>query len=141
MPKPQTRRIKRSERLDNPDAVARARAYLEDYQRATDMLTLLQNEQSDHNDIPGARFSASLQQRSQQQQFWDARAREICGMIDDLPPYREKMMLHYHYILGYTVEAIAEVMDTSRSGAFRLKKRALELVAAALEKRCPLAAE
>ena len=134
----QVKHIPRSERVSDPEAIARARAFLEEYQRATDMLALYENERSIHGEIPGARFSASLEERKQQRVFWEARAKDICHVIDALPAYREKMMLHYHYLLGYTVEAVAEVMDTSRSGAFRLKKRALELVAAALQKRTEL---
>ena len=130
-----TKRIPRRERSSDPTAIARARAFLEEYQRATDILSLLESERSAHADIPGARFSASLAERAEQRAFWEARAKDICHVIDGLPAYREKMMLHYHYLLGYTVEAVAEAMDTSRSGAFHMKKRALELVAAALERR------
>ena len=128
-------RIPREALVSDPEAVSRARAFLEEYQRATDMIALLQNERSPHSEIPGAKFSASLAQRAEQRAFWEARAKDICRVIDELPPYREKMMLHYHYLLGYTVEAVAEVLDTSRSAAFRLKKRALELVAAVLQRR------
>ena len=131
----ETVRIKKEERLFEPAAVRRARAYLEEYQRATDMLSLLQNERDDRYGIPGARFSASLAERTEQATYWEGRAREICTLIDSLPTYREKMMLHYHYILGYTVEAAAEAMEISRSGAFRMKRRALELVAAALARQ------
>ena len=130
-----TTRIPREALASDPEAVSRARAFLEEYQRATDMIALLQNERSPHSEIPGAKFSASLEQRTEQRAFWESRAKDICRVIDELPPYREKMMLHYHYLLGYTVEAVAEVLDTSRSGAFRLKKRALELVAAVLQRR------
>lgn len=128
-------RISRENRCTDPEALDMARAFMEDYQRATDMLTLLQNERSVHREIPGAKFSVTPEQRAQQYAFWEARAKEIQGLVDRLPAHREKMMLHYHYLLGYSVEAVAEVLDTSRSGAFRLKKRALEVVAALLQKR------
>ncbi len=128
-------RTRREERQSDPNAVRAARAFLEDYHRATDMLALLECERGDRYDVPGARFSAALAHRDEQKRQWESRAREVCRLIDDLPPYREKMMLHYHYILGYSVEAAAEALDISRSAAFRLKKRALELVAALLPRQ------
>ncbi len=131
----QQSRISQEERLCEPSAVRRARAFLEDYQRATDLLTLYEAEQSDRSGLPGVRFSATQEERSRQAAHWRARAQEILHALDELPSYREKILLHYHYILGYTIEAAAEAMDISRSSAFRLKKCALEWMAKRLQEK------
>ena len=43
-----------------------------------------------------------------------------------------RMLLYWHYIRGVSVTRCAEMMDISRAGAFRLRKRALEYAARSL---------
>ena len=43
-----------------------------------------------------------------------------------------RMLLYWHYIRGVSVARCAEMMDISRAGAFRLRKRALECAARGL---------
>ena len=43
-----------------------------------------------------------------------------------------RMLLYWHYVRGVSVTRCAEMMDISRSGAFRLRKRALECAARSL---------
>lgn len=43
-----------------------------------------------------------------------------------------RMLLYWHYIRGVSVTRCAEMMDISRAGAFRLRKRALECAARSL---------
>ena len=45
-----------------------------------------------------------------------------------------RMLLYWHYIRGVSVTRCAEMMDISRAGAFRLRKRALECAARSLRK-------
>ena len=45
-----------------------------------------------------------------------------------------RMLLYWHYIRGVSVARCAEMMDISRAGAFRLRKRALECAARSLRK-------
>ena len=45
-----------------------------------------------------------------------------------------RLLLYWHYIRGVTVTRCAEMMDISRAGAFRVRKRALECAAKALRK-------
>ena len=45
-----------------------------------------------------------------------------------------RLLLYWHYIRGVTVARCAEMMDISRAGAFRVRKRALECAARALRK-------
>lgn len=48
-----------------------------------------------------------------------------------------KLLLFYHYIKGFSVEKCAEMMNTSRTSGFRLKKRALALAANKYFKNSP----
>ena len=43
-----------------------------------------------------------------------------------------RMLLYWHYVRGVSVTRCAEMMDISRAGAFRLRKRALECAARSL---------
>lgn len=52
---------------------------------------------------------------------------EVRHFVMNMKNSDEKLMLYYHYIRGETVEKCGELLGISRSSAFRLKKRALEL--------------
>ncbi len=54
---------------------------------------------------------------------------EVRHFIMELKNSDEKLLLYYHYVRGESVERCAELLDISRSSAFRLKKRALTLAA------------
>ena len=45
-----------------------------------------------------------------------------------------RLLLYWHYIRGVSVTRCAEMMNISRAGAFRVRKRALETAARALRK-------
>ena len=50
-------------------------------------------------------------------------------LINSLKNGDEKLFLYYHYIKGQNVERCAELLGISRSSAFRMKRRALVMVA------------
>ncbi len=54
---------------------------------------------------------------------------EIRHFIMEMPNSDEKLLLYYHYIRGESIERCGELLGISRSSAFRMKKRALELAA------------
>lgn len=54
---------------------------------------------------------------------------EIRAFVMSLPNCEEKLLLYYHYIRNESVERCAELLNMSRSSAFRLKKCALLLAA------------
>lgn len=54
---------------------------------------------------------------------------EIRHFVLDLPNSNEKILLYLHYIDCEPIEHCADIMNISRSSAFRLKKRALALAA------------
>ena len=58
-----------------------------------------------------------------------ARMYEIRHLINSLSNCDEKLLLYYHYIKGEPTERCAIMLGLSRSTAFRMKKRALEMVA------------
>ena len=65
-----------------------------------------------------------------------ARARmfEIRHFVMGLANCDEKLFLYYHYIKGESVERCAELLCVSRSTAFRMKARALNMAAEARAK-------
>ena len=58
----------------------------------------------------------------------------IYRSITDMPPSKEKLLLYYYYIQGYTLEVCAEYIGISRRSVFRLKISALELYAERADK-------
>ena len=119
--------VSRDELCEDSAAIADVEGYLNGYQLAVETLTLLESEQQDRGTDAMAGYSAAL--RHEQLAYWRERAHGVCALIDAIAPGKEKAMLHYYYILGYTVEAAAEAMDVSRRTAFRIKKRGLALAA------------
>ena len=64
-----------------------------------------------------------------------ARMYEVRHFINMLRNCDEKLLLYYHYIKGENVERCAELLGISRSSGFRLKKKALEMAARALNEK------
>lgn len=60
-----------------------------------------------------------------------ARARmfEVRHTIMSLPNCDEKLILYYRYVKGEPVERCADMLGMSRSSAFRLRRRALVMIA------------
>ncbi len=52
---------------------------------------------------------------------------EVRHFIMSLKNCDEKLLLYYHYIKDEPIERCAELLGISRSSAFRLRKRALEM--------------
>ena len=75
------------------------------------------------------RSEASEWDEESPDELYLARAKmfEIRHAIMELPNCDEKLMLYFHYIKGETIEKCAEMLGLSRSSAFRMRKRALEL--------------
>ncbi len=53
--------------------------------------------------------------------------------INQLPNCDEKLFLYYHYVKGVTVERCGDMLDISRTGAFRMKERAICIAAEQFE--------
>ena len=60
-----------------------------------------------------------------------ARARmiEIRHFIMKMKNSNEKLLLYYHYVKGQSIEKCAELFGVSRSTAFRMRNRALNMAA------------
>ena len=63
-----------------------------------------------------------------------ARMFGIRHLVNSLPNCDEKLFLYYRYIKGLEVERCGELLGLSRSSAYRMKNRALIMVATALRK-------
>jgi len=58
----------------------------------------------------------------------ELRVGELEREVQALPVGRERMILVLHYFEGNSIERCAELMDVSRSTAFRIHRRALEML-------------
>ena len=64
-----------------------------------------------------------------------ARMMAIRRFVMTLPDCREKMLLYYRYLFGYSVERCAELMDVSRRTAFRIADEAIRFAAENYDER------
>lgn len=64
-----------------------------------------------------------------------ARMMAIRRFVMTLPDCREKMLLYYRYLFGYSVEKCAELMDVSRRTAFRIADEAIRFAAENYDER------
>lgn len=109
--------------IDNEEA-EKMKNYLSGYKLSRDLLTLESYEREflcEHGWSTERPGELSL-----------ARARmfEIRNFILSLPNSTEKILLYLHYINCEPIERCASIMNLSRSSAFRLKNRAIELACA-----------
>ena len=87
------------------------------------LLAWSENYEDNFNSIPDADESLVRARMFGVRQF-------ISGLRCDS---NTRMLLYWHYIRGVSVTRCAEMMDISRAGAFRLRKRALECAARSLK--------
>ena len=64
-----------------------------------------------------------------------ARMMAVRRFVLTLPDCREKMLLYYRYLYGYSVEKCAELMDVSRRTAFRIADEAIRFAAENYDER------
>ncbi|MBR0449951.1 MAG: hypothetical protein IIX30_03950 [Clostridia bacterium] len=106
--------------IDNEET-EKMKNYLSGYKLSRDLLTLESYEREflcEHgwsSERPGELSLAR------------ARMFEIRNFILSLPNSTEKILLYLHYINCEPIERCASIMNLSRSSAFRLKNRAIEL--------------
>lgn len=125
-----TRRLRGEELCESPEALCRARLFLERYAVAIRMLRLCRIEKKEDQNAPGGEVFYGRVGGTEE--YWKKQIREIRTFIDSLPNESCKLLLYYHYVVGMTVERASEELDISRRGAFRLKKKALAMAAARL---------
>ena len=89
-----------------------------------------------HDYLASYRFYRSAREKSASDVCPELRAQSfaVFRSVSDMPPSKEKLLLHYYYIQGYTLEVCAEYLGISRRSVFRLKNSALELYAERLGK-------
>ena len=65
--------------------------------------------------------------------FARAKMYRVRHFINQLPNCDEKLFLYYHYVKGVSVERCGEMLDVSRTSAFRMKERAICMAAEQFE--------
>ena len=119
-----------NERME--DWVGRVQNYLAGYRFCVDMLELRRYERvhaSAFEEEPDAELLAG------NEAMWRARMLEIGAFIGSLPNGRAKLVLHYRYIKGLSIERISGLLSVSRRTGYRLHERGLLLAAAVYRRR------
>ena len=116
------------------DIEAKKRAvqeYLSGYRFCVDMLHLRQYERV-HPSLFDEPVDEALLFGNEA--LWRSRMIEIGLFIGSLPNGRAKLVLHYRYIKGMSVERIADLLGVSRRTGYRLHDRGLALAFFAFER-------
>lgn len=67
--------------------------------------------------------------------YWQMQMYEVEALLGEIKNGREKLILHYRYLRGMSVERAAALLGVSRRTGYRLHERGLSMVARLLEKR------
>lgn len=115
--------------------ICAVKKYLEGYGASKSILKMMEYEKEYFADKSKAHDDDALivpggDEVLLKSKMYDVR-RFILGMEDG----KEKALLFYHYIRGFSVEKCSEMMGIGRTSAFRLKKKALASAAARFAER------
>jgi DNA-directed RNA polymerase specialized sigma24 family protein len=115
--------------------ICAVKKYLEGYGASKSILKMMEYEKEYFADESKAHDDDALivpggDEVLLKSKMYDVR-RFILGMEDG----KEKALLFYHYIRGFSVEKCSEMMGIGRTSAFRLKKKALASAAARFAER------
>ncbi len=124
-----------SARIPCGDGLDAAREYLESYRHGCRMLRA---DRYALDYFGGDVWRDPDERRADELDLSLVRARlcSVRSFISTLPCGESgRMLLYYHYIRGIPVAECAEMLDISRAGAFRLRRRALIAAARALEQK------
>jgi DNA-directed RNA polymerase specialized sigma subunit len=112
--------------------IKRAEDYLNGYRFNSKILGIQKYEKEYFDE---ERFDICEYEIAESDELMSAREKmaEIRGFVNSLPNSDEKLIIYYRYLKGESVERCGELIGFSRTSAFRLRKRALELVARAYD--------
>ena len=114
-------KVKDNEKKKKLEELENMNEYLSGYKLSRDLLELEKYER----EFLRSRTFAS--ERPGDLSMARARMFEIRHFILSLPNSSEKMLLYLHYIDCEPIERCGDVLNMSRSSAFRLKRKALDL--------------
>lgn len=106
--------------------------YLSGYRYCVEMLQLRQYERIHPSPIEDPVDETLL---FGNEAFWKSRMMEIGILIGSLPNGRAKLLLHYRYVKGMSVERVSDLLGVSRRTGYRLHDKGLFLASIAYKKR------
>lgn len=120
---------------NTPKDICAVKKFLEGYGASKNILKMMEYEKEYFADESKSHADDALivpggDEVLLKSKMYDVR-RFILGMEDG----KEKALLFYHYIRGFSVEKCSEMMGIGRTSAFRLKKKALASAAAIFAER------
>lgn len=113
------------------EKIQAVKEYLAGYRFCVEMLQLRKYERV-HPSVFDDPIDETL--LSGNEAFWKSRMLEIGLFIGSLPNGRAKLVLHYRYIKGLSVERIADLLGVSRRTGYRLHDKGLFLASFAYER-------
>ena len=108
------------------EAIAAAKDFMNGYRMCRDLLGLRQYERK--REAARGEESGFADVMAGDEAFWRARMHAVGSILGKMKNGREKLMLYYHFIKGYSVEHIAVRLGVSRRTGFRILDRGLLMV-------------
>lgn len=103
--------------------IERVKNFLCGYQLCIDMLNLRKHERKRADRFQEVFDGEELLVGNET--LWRARMHEVAALIDSMRNSREKIILHYHYIRGESIEHAADLLGVSRRTGYRLHDKGL----------------
>ncbi len=112
--------------------IAKARCFLNNYRRWAQTALLCDDERVLSKVSDGARFSMQRHQASEEAQHCRKKA-DFVNTVVEMLPFDEYQVIHYHYIIGLSLDRALDSLRMDRSTAYRRQRRALIHIAHLLE--------
>lgn len=120
--------------MDGVDRADRKKVqeYLAGYRFCVEMLQLRQYERVHPSPFPDPVDETLLLGN---EAVWKSRMMEIGLLIGSLPNGRAKLVLHYRYIKGMSIERVSDLLGVSRRTGYRLHDKGLFLASLMLKEK------
>ena len=120
--------------MDGVDQADRKKVqeYLAGYRFCVEMLQLRQYERVHPSPFPDPVDETLLLGN---EAVWKSRMMEIGLLIGSLPNGRAKLVLHYRYIKGMSIERVSDLLGVSRRTGYRLHDKGLFLASLMLKRK------
>lgn len=108
--------------------IAKAQRFLDNYRRWSQMALLFDDEIQMSAYSDGARFSMQRHQESNEAQACRQKANLVNFIVEQLP-FCDYLVIHYHYIIGLSIDRALDSIHIDRSTAYRRQRRGLLRIA------------
>ena len=112
--------------------IAKAQQFLGNYNRWAHMALMCEDERRFHEESKGALFSMLRHEDAGEAQRARTKANLVHSIVEMLP-FTDYQVIHYHYIIGLSLDRALDSLKIDRSTAYRRQRRGLLRIAQLLD--------